>query len=120
MSAISDDQLKRAFIETQQKLQQTTRSLSTLRSQVQAKERERKISELSAKELSTNPDSTISYKSVGRAFLKASLKELTDELVKKSVDAGNEVKVLQRAAEKLDREAGDAERALRELLQRRS
>ncbi|KAJ3191294.1 hypothetical protein HK101_007905 [Irineochytrium annulatum] len=118
--SISDEALKRAFIETQVKLQTTTRQLSAIRAQVGGKERERRVLELTAKELKSLPAGTVSYKAVGKAFMKEDLAVLVKGIEGKGVDAGKEVTALERASKKLESEANDAERGLREILGRRS
>ncbi|KAI9333676.1 Prefoldin [Obelidium mucronatum] len=115
----ADDSLKRAFIETQAKHQNTSRQLATVRAQINAKERDRKIGELAAKELNQYPKGTVAYKSVGKMFLMQDLGSLTGSLQQKSDDASKEIKALSRASEKLDRDVKDLERGLTELLQRR-
>ena len=103
------------------KLQNCTRQLSSLRGQVQAKERERKICEITARELSQYPAaSTGAYKSVGKMFLKSDLDTLKNGLVAKAAENEKEIKVLQRAAAKVENEAGDTERNLKELVHRRN
>ncbi|KAJ3345748.1 pre-rRNA processing protein [Entophlyctis luteolus] len=114
------NQLGVAFIETQAKHQNTARQLATVRAQMAAKERDRKIGELAARELSQYPAATtVAYKSVGKMFLQKSLADMTQSLQSRSEDAGREAKTLGRAAEKLERDLKDLERGLTELLQRR-
>ncbi|KAJ3084240.1 Prefoldin [Rhizoclosmatium globosum] len=115
----ADDSLKKAFIETQAKHQNTSRQLAAVRAQMNAKERDRKIGELSVKELSQYPKETVAYKSVGKMFLQQDLSALTGAIQQKSDDAGKETKAMARAAEKLERDIKDLERGLTELLQRR-
>jgi hypothetical protein len=52
-------------------------------------------------------------------FLQANLGDLNKSLLSRAADAGNESKALERAANKLDRDMVDAEKGLKELLQRR-
>ncbi|KAJ3076021.1 hypothetical protein HDU98_005970 [Podochytrium sp. JEL0797] len=115
----ADDSLKRAFIETQGKHQNTARQLNTVRAQINSKERDRKIGELAAKELMQYPAGTVAYKSVGKMFLMQDLSLQTAQLQQKSDAAASEIKALARASEKLERDVKDLERGLTELLQRR-
>ncbi|KAJ3238339.1 hypothetical protein HDU81_007976 [Chytriomyces hyalinus] len=115
----SDLSLKKAFIETQDKHQVTVRQLANVKAQINGKERDRKIGELAAKELSQYPQGTVAYKSVGKMFLQQDLSKMTQALQQRSEDAGKEVKALARAQEKLERDVKDLERGLTELLQRR-
>jgi prefoldin subunit 1 len=108
-------------MEMDTKLQSFNRQLSGLRAQVQSKERERKICEITARELDQYPAaSTGAYKSVGKMFLKSELSTLKKSLVDKASDNEREIKVLQKAAAKIENEAGDTERNLKELIMRRN
>ncbi|KAJ3413117.1 Prefoldin subunit 1 [Chytridiales sp. JEL 0842] len=119
MSGISDDALRKAFIETQAKLQSTSRQHAGVKAQLQGRQREQKICELASKELSSFPPETTAYKAVGKMFLKADLAVLNKNMLARAADAGKECIALERAAKKLERDMVDAENGLKELLQRR-
>ncbi|KAJ3096894.1 hypothetical protein HDU96_000603, partial [Phlyctochytrium bullatum] len=104
------------FIESQAKLQVTAKKLSSIKVQQAGKEREKRISELSAKELDALPKETVAYKAVGRMFVKENLKDLVKGLSDKAKLAEKESKALQQAATKLEREAAETEKKLKDLL----
>ncbi|KAJ1560275.1 hypothetical protein HK405_007662 [Cladochytrium tenue] len=118
--SIDDEHLRQIFVAMETKLQTSSRQLASLRAQVQVKERERRISELSAKELDQYPEaSTVAYKSVGRMFLQSNLKSLKKGLRDRASENEKEIKAMQVAAKKLEKEAGDVERSIRDILEQR-
>ncbi|KAG6336239.1 hypothetical protein ID866_2858 [Astraeus odoratus] len=91
MSALSDETLKKILVQIQQTAVQSQRSLSLTKQQSTAKERERRIVQLTIGEISSVGKDVKLYKGVGKMFmmvpqkameqeLKAQEKELTDEL----------------------------------------
>ncbi|KAJ3104466.1 hypothetical protein HDU97_009251 [Phlyctochytrium planicorne] len=101
------------------KLQNTSKQLAVIKAQITSKEREKRISELSAKELNALPTTTPAYKAVGRMFIKKELKDLSQALTNKSKDADKESKALQTAATKLERDAKETEKKLQDVLNMR-
>ncbi|KAI9310403.1 hypothetical protein DFJ73DRAFT_888126 [Zopfochytrium polystomum] len=98
------------------KLQSTSRQLATIRAQVQSKERERRISELSVKELDQYPRRQRRVQVCGQ---NSDLPTLKKALTDKAANNEKEIKVLQKAAKKLENEASDAEYGMRRLLAQR-
>ncbi|GES96532.1 prefoldin subunit 1 [Rhizophagus clarus] len=78
--SISDDALRKVLIELQNRLVENSRQLVTVKAQIQAKEREKRLAELTKKELSALDKDTKTYKSVGKAFIKADLSVLNKEM----------------------------------------
>ncbi|KAI8853079.1 hypothetical protein BC829DRAFT_383715 [Chytridium lagenaria] len=107
--SINDEHLREVFMESQLKLQNTSKQLATVKAQIASKERERRISELSAKELTALPSSTPAYKAVGRMFVQQDLTR----------DAEKESKALAQAATKLERDATETEKKLKDVLNMR-
>ncbi|KAJ3214514.1 hypothetical protein HDU67_001538 [Dinochytrium kinnereticum] len=117
--SLTDEHLREVFMESQVKLQNISKQLSSVRAQIAGKQREQRISELSAKELKALPPSTPAYKAVGRMFIKQELSQLSQALVNKSKDSEKEAKMLTQAATKLERDANETEKKLKDVLNMR-
>ena len=65
----SDEAFQKAYYEAQNKLGESNRQLSQVKQQLSMKEREKRISALSNKELSALPPTSTTYKSVGKMYL---------------------------------------------------
>ncbi|KAL2913619.1 hypothetical protein HK105_206921 [Polyrhizophydium stewartii] len=104
--------------EYQTKITETSRQLAMVRGQLQGREREKRASELTAKELSTLDDSVLAYRSVGRMFIQEDVSLLKAELDNKASSAAKEIVALERAAGKLDAELKDTEKSLQGLIKR--
>jgi prefoldin subunit 1 len=69
MSSIStDDQLKAHFLESQSKLQEISRTLSTVKSQLQSNARDTRVAQLCNKELGALDGNTVTYRAIGRMY----------------------------------------------------
>lgn len=62
----ADDQLKAIFLETQGKLQETSRTLSSIRAQLTGNARETRVAQLCNKELGALDGNTITYRAIGK------------------------------------------------------
>ncbi|KAI9209315.1 Prefoldin [Polychytrium aggregatum] len=115
----SDDQIKKAFLETQSKISDYTRQLNAVKTQLSLKDREGRLCDLTHKELASLPKDTGAYRAVGRMFFKADLSVLADELKVQSTEAAREAKALERASKKIEGSIIDAQDNLKELLKKR-
>lgn len=97
--------------------------MALLRSRLQDRERERRVSELTAKELSEMKE-VKAYKAVGKMytfltrFVAHDLKLLQDDLFKKSQLAEKEIAAMQTAALKYDKELKEAEKNMESLMKK--
>ncbi|KAL1928346.1 hypothetical protein VTP01DRAFT_2702 [Rhizomucor pusillus] len=66
MSSLSDDTIRKVFVELQAKYIASTQQLNTVKAQIQARERDRKMAELTRRELDTLEPDTRTYKPVGK------------------------------------------------------
>ncbi|KAJ3124870.1 hypothetical protein HK098_000808 [Nowakowskiella sp. JEL0407] len=117
--SIPDEMLKKVFVESQNKLQEYSRQLSHVRAQQQAKQRDVRLNELTQKELKQLGSDVKTYKGLGKAFLQVDLSSLNQELDLKISDANSEIKALERAGAKLERDLTEGQNVLRDLLERR-
>ncbi|KAJ8326311.1 hypothetical protein BDV3_005865 [Batrachochytrium dendrobatidis] len=118
MSVIPKEVFEKYAIEYQTKIGETSRQLAMVRGQLQGREREKKLSELTAKELEPLDSTVLAYRSVGRMFIKEDISMLKDELHKKSASASKEIVAMERAATKLEGDLKDTERTLQDLIKK--
>ncbi|EPZ32444.1 Prefoldin [Rozella allomycis CSF55] len=116
--AISDDEIKKSFVESQAKMIEFQRQLNSVRSQIQAKDHERRAAMLTLREVSLFENVPL-YKAVGRMFLKDTKENILSGLNSKIESSKDEVAKLEKNAEYFDRNLKDVESSLRELLQKR-
>ncbi|KAJ3090239.1 hypothetical protein HK102_004330 [Quaeritorhiza haematococci] len=116
---LSDEQVRKVFIETQAKLTEYSRQLGLVKSQLQVRDRERRINDLTSKELSALDKDVNTYKSVGKMFVLTDVNVLLKELKVRKDDADRECKSLERAATKIERDIVDCQGHLKEMLRKR-
>ncbi|KAI8898849.1 Prefoldin [Globomyces pollinis-pini] len=92
--------------------------LQALRVQLQSKQRERKLSELTNQELSQMDKSTPCYRTVGKMFLKEDVTVITGELSTKIANYSADINALEKMALKVDQDSKDAERNLDSLIKK--
>jgi prefoldin subunit 1 len=102
----------------QGKMIEDNRALSSVRAQVQGKERERRLAEMTLKELSPLPDTVRAYESVGKMFVLADLPTLKKKLTDRSNESAESTRVLEKKQTYLQRQLAEANANLREVLQR--
>jgi chaperonin cofactor prefoldin len=103
--------------EYQTKINENTQELMRIRAQTQKKERDRKVSELTLRELD-GIGATTCFKSVGKMFVKADLPVVRGELTAVIGSSTKELDALNKIALKVDSDLKDAERNLKSLIER--
>ncbi|RIA93580.1 Prefoldin, partial [Glomus cerebriforme] len=106
------------LIELQNRLVDSNRQLATVKTQIQIKEREKRLAELTKKELSALEKDTKTYKSVGKAFIKADLSVLNREMDDKFAKATSDLVTLDKSKKYLERNISDSQNGLREIVGR--
>ncbi|ORX81621.1 Prefoldin [Basidiobolus meristosporus CBS 931.73] len=115
-----EENLKQMLIGMQNKMIEDSRQLSTVKAQIQAKEREKRLSELTYKEVSQIGDNIRTYKSVGKMFLQAD-KSVLEKEIKGRIDVSNEgIKALEKKATYLERNINEINGNLKDIFNRRS
>ncbi|TPX39573.1 hypothetical protein SeMB42_g06325 [Synchytrium endobioticum] len=113
--SVPSEELQRIFTEAQVRLAEASRQLSLVKSQLQAKQREKRLGELTAKELSTLASDVATYRAVGKMFIKVDLTLLRKELTPRIQDAEKEIKALERTQTKLERELEQHQNMLKQF-----
>ncbi|CAG8540560.1 8056_t:CDS:2 [Paraglomus brasilianum] len=109
MSA-SDQALRQAL--------ESNRQLSNLKVQIASKEREKRMTELTKKELAALDSNVITYKTVGKAFFRTDLPLLVNDMDKGVEKAATEIEVLDKKKKYLERHINEAQTGLKEVLGR--
>ncbi|KAI9003103.1 Prefoldin, partial [Gaertneriomyces semiglobifer] len=105
-------------IEIQNTIQEKSRQLTRLRTELQALDRQKRVSDLTAKELAPLGADVGAYRSVGKMFIRQPLPEITKELLQRKEDSDKQVTNLTRAAQKVEKELINAQTAWKEIMHR--
>ncbi|KAI8991460.1 Prefoldin [Mycotypha africana] len=117
MSALADETIRRVFVELQNKYIQSQQQAATVKAQITAKQRERKLAELTRRELDGLDEDTNTYKPVGKMFIQSPLSEMKNEYVRSISQADEEIKKLEKSHKYFERAATDAQANLKDILQ---
>ncbi|ORY93166.1 Prefoldin [Syncephalastrum racemosum] len=116
MSALSDDAIRKVFVELQAKYVASQQQLNTVRARMQARQRDRKMAELTRRELDTLEPHTKTYKPVGKMFIQTPLNDMKQQFVKRIEDTDEAIKQLEKSEKYWDRAAQDAQGNLKDII----
>ncbi|KAL4590110.1 hypothetical protein LXL04_003030 [Taraxacum kok-saghyz] len=114
---MADEANKTAFMEIQGRMIETTAKLKQVQNQMRNKESEKKRAYLTLEELQQLSDDTNTYKSIVSRFVLEPKPFLMNEQEKKLKDSETALASLQTSKEYLEKQLGEVETNLRELLQ---
>ncbi|ONK78876.1 uncharacterized protein A4U43_C01F480 [Asparagus officinalis] len=114
---MADEANRAAFMELQGRMIEITGKLKQVQNQMRGKEGEKKRAYLTLEELRQLSDSTNTYKSIGKAFILEPKSTLVNEQEQKFKDSEAAIASLQTSKEYLEKQMGEVENNLRELLQ---
>ncbi|KAI9469756.1 MAG: Prefoldin [Benjaminiella poitrasii] len=117
MSSLSDDTIRRVFVELQNKYVQSQQQVNATKAQIAGKQRERKLAELTRRELDGLDDDTKTYKPIGKMFIQNPLSEMKQQYVDLVTATDEEIKKLEKTHKYWERSASDAEGNLKDILQ---
>ncbi|KAL7749099.1 Prefoldin subunit 1 [Sorochytrium milnesiophthora] len=116
MAGVSDETMRKVLNEIQGKLMDYNRQLTTVRTQIAVKERERKLTELTVKELNSVGPQTNTYKSVGKMFIAAPQPTLLSTLGMKIDSLKDDTQVLTKKQQYLEKSVLEYQRNLQDAL----
>ncbi|TPX67772.1 hypothetical protein SpCBS45565_g03588 [Spizellomyces sp. 'palustris'] len=116
--ALTPEVAQKVLTEIQNKIVETSRQLSIVRAQLSTRDREKRVCELTVKELSSLDSNTGSYRAVGKMFIQEPLPGLIKELETRKQESEREAKNFERAAGKLERDLNDAQNTWKEIMHR--
>ncbi|KAJ6808305.1 prefoldin subunit 1 [Iris pallida] len=114
---MAEEANRTAFMELQSRMIETTGKLKQVQIQMRSKEGEKKRAYLTLEELRQLPEDTNTYKSIGKAFVLEPKSLLVNEQEQKLRDSEAAITSLQTSKEYLEKQLGEVENNLRELLQ---
>ncbi|CAG8481776.1 2639_t:CDS:2 [Diversispora eburnea] len=107
--SLPDEALRKILFELQNRLVENTRQLNTVKSQVQLKEREKRLAEITKRELSSLENDTRTYKSVD-------IRDLTNELSNRVSKIDTDLITLDKSRKYLERNIDESSNGLREIV----
>ncbi|XP_066327333.1 LOW QUALITY PROTEIN: prefoldin subunit 1 [Miscanthus floridulus] len=114
---MADEANRAAFMELQSRMIDTTAKIKQLQTQMRSKEGEKKRAYLTLEELQQLPDDTNTYKTVGKVFILEPKSVLFNEQEQKLNDSESAIASMQTSKEYLEKQLGEVENNIRELLQ---
>ncbi|XP_027065509.2 prefoldin subunit 1 [Coffea arabica] len=114
---MADEANRKAFLEIQSRMIESTAKLKQVQNQIRSKEGEKKRAYLTLEELRQLLDDTNTYKSIGRTFVLEPKSVLMDEQEQKLKDSEAAISALEKSKEYLEKQIAEVENNLRELLQ---
>ncbi|XP_060520192.1 prefoldin subunit 1 [Cylas formicarius] len=114
-----DMELKKAFLELQEKKIGTEQTLRMSGIQIAAVKRAKQHAALTEKEIQALDDDTKTYESVGRMFILTPKSQVEENIRKKQTQADEKIKNLELEMGYLEKSLKSATDALRELIQQK-
>ncbi|KAI5998040.1 Prefoldin, partial [Pisolithus albus] len=115
MSALPDETLRKILVQIQQTAVQSQRSLNLTKQQCAAKERERRIVQLTITEISSVGRDTNLYKGVGKMFIMVPQKTMEQELRAQEKELTDEINSLNKKSKYLEKQFNDAQARLKDI-----
>ncbi|KAI9312273.1 Prefoldin [Dichotomocladium elegans] len=111
------DIVAQVFVELQAKYVASTQQVNSVKAQIQARQRDRKMAELTRRELDTLEPDTKTYKPIGKMFIQTPLAEMKNQYVKRIKEADETIQQLEKSQKYWERAANDAQGNLKDILQ---
>ncbi|KAI0081163.1 Prefoldin [Panus rudis PR-1116 ss-1] len=115
MSTLPDETLRKILIQIQATAVQSQKALNASRTQIAAKERERRILQLTIEEINALDDSVNMYKGVGKMFMNVPRPTLQKELKDQEKELGDDLATLNKKAKYLEKQFNDSQAQLRDI-----
>ncbi|KAK7686622.1 hypothetical protein QCA50_010222 [Cerrena zonata] len=115
MATLSDDTLRKILVQIQQTAVQSQRNLNIAKTQIQGKERERRILQLTIEEINSLNEDVNVYKGVGKMFMNVPRPSLQKELKDEEKELADDITTLNKKAKYLEKQFNDAQGQLRDI-----
>ncbi|PFH49055.1 hypothetical protein AMATHDRAFT_41818 [Amanita thiersii Skay4041] len=115
MASLSDETLRKILIQIQQTAVQSQRALSIAHQQTTAKERERRILQLTVNEINQLEPSVKLYKGIGKMFMMVPRKEMEADLKHQEKELTDDLTSLTKKTKYLEKQFNDAQSQLRDI-----
>ncbi|WFD37635.1 uncharacterized protein MJAP1_000582 [Malassezia japonica] len=113
---MSEESLPVLLNTVQTRLVQSQRQLSIVRAQVNARQREIKLQELTLEQLKGLGPETRMYEAVGKMFMQESYDDLTSDIQRKQGSASEETDMLLKKQKFLEKQVAEAQSHLNDLV----
>ncbi|XP_063547575.1 prefoldin subunit 1 [Cydia strobilella] len=114
-----DLELKKAFVELQVKMVETSKKIQVIDSQISVLNRILQHVDITQREISTMPPDTKTYESVGRMFLLTDFEEVKANLKNREAQVKTRTKELDNNKQYLEKNLKESEDNIREMVQQR-
>ncbi|CAK9818173.1 Prefoldin subunit 1 [Anthophora quadrimaculata] len=114
-----DEELKKAFSQLHEKMLDTTQKLKLADLQIEKLKRSKQFAELTMKEITSYPENTKTYESVGRMFLLDDMESIKQGLEKRMKNSDDKVKTLENNKTYLQQNFKECENNIREMIQQK-
>ncbi|KAK7465298.1 hypothetical protein VKT23_005277 [Stygiomarasmius scandens] len=115
MASLSDDTLRKILIQIQQTAIQSQKALSLSTQQTAAKERERRILQLTMDEIGALGEDVNLYKGVGKMFMMMPRNEMEQELKSQEKELTDDINNLNKKTKYLEKQYNEAQAQLRDI-----
>ncbi|KAJ7269334.1 Prefoldin [Mycena haematopus] len=113
--SLPDDTLRKILVQIQQTAVQSQRALNLAVQQTSAKDRERRILQLTIDEISGIEGDVNLYKGVGKMFMMVPRKEMEKELNDQKKELADDITSLTKKSKYLEKQFNDAQAQLRDI-----
>ncbi|KAH9897907.1 Prefoldin [Cubamyces sp. BRFM 1775] len=115
MATLSDDTLRKILVQIQQTAVQSQRALNVSKQQIAAKERERRILQLTIEEITSLQGDVNLYKGVGKMFMMVPRPTMERDLKAEEKELTEDIKNLEKKSKYLEKQFNDAQAQLRDI-----
>ncbi|KAI0800777.1 Prefoldin [Fomes fomentarius] len=115
MATLSDETLRKILVQIQQTAVQSQRALNVSKQQISAKERERRILQLTIEEITSLQGDVNLYKGVGKMFMMVPRPTMEKDLRQEEKELTDDIKNLEKKGKYLEKQFNDAQAQLRDI-----
>ncbi|KAJ3536982.1 hypothetical protein NM688_g6758 [Phlebia brevispora] len=115
MATLPDDALRKILIQIQQTAIQSQRALNLSKQQIAAKERERRILQLTIEEIKSLDEDVNLYRGVGKMFMQVPRPAMEKDLKSEEKDITDDINSLTKKSKYLEKQFNDAQGQLRDI-----
>ncbi|TFK56478.1 Prefoldin [Heliocybe sulcata] len=115
MASLSDETLRKILVQIQQTAIQSQRALNLTKQQTAAKDRERRILQLTIDEISGMEPDVNMYKGVGKMFVMVPRPEMEKDLKSQEKELTDDINGLNKKSKYLEKQFNDAQSQLRDI-----
>ncbi|KAH7339005.1 Prefoldin beta-like protein [Rhizoctonia solani] len=117
MATLSDDTLRKILVQINQTIQDSTRAVSSTKAQTAAKERDRRVVQLTSKEISEIPTNSGAqfYRGVGKTFMQEPRSTIENNLKNQEKELTNDINNLAKKLKYHEKQLSDSQAQMRDI-----